>query len=124
MADNMVLVATGDKTGFLTGGGALGLTSGDIAINPYFQELDVDFNLSVLSGGTAPTVGYTIKRKGLDGVYYQVDAPTALSAVGTIIRTLGKGSAQNIGFGLTIQIVIAVTGTPTTATWTMSIIGK
>lgn len=108
-----VLNQAGNQTNF---------QSGDLDVRR-FHQLAVDFNLTSITGGTSPTFAVVVLRKGADGTYYVIDNPTALSAVGKLSRSLGVGLAQNVSFGDTIQVQVNVTGAPTGAAWTLSIIG-
>ena len=110
----VVLNQSGNQTGF---------TSSDLYVDT-FCELAIDFNLTSITGGTSPTVNVITKRKGADGVYYTIDTPTALTAAGSLSRSLGRGCAQNVSFGEVIQVSVVVTGSPTGAAWTLSVQGK
>lgn len=114
-AAGVVLNTSGNQTGLAA--------SADLPVGAY-RELAVDFNLTSLTGGAAPTLAVVVLRKGADGTYYSIDSPAALSAVGKLSRSLGAGLAQNVAFGATIQVQVVVTGAPTGAAWTLSIIGK
>ena len=106
-----------------TSGNQTGLVSADLPVGAY-QSLAIDFNLTSITGGTSPTFNVVTKRKGADGIYYTVDTPTALTAIGAISRSLGPGCTQGVEFGATIQVSVVVTGAPTGAAWTLSIQGR
>lgn len=98
------------------------VTSSDLVVGSY-KELAIDVNVSVISG-TTPSYTLTINRKGADGVYYPIYTGTALTAVGKISISLGKGASTNIAFGSTIQVVETVAGTTPSITRSVSIVGK
>ena len=103
-------------TGAGTTGGA-GFISADLPVGGY-RELSLDLTLTTLTGGVSPTVNLITKRHAGDGVYYQIDTPTALSAAGAISRGLGAGVgvSPSIGFGDLVQVSVVVTGTQYTVT--------
>lgn len=106
-----------------TSGNQTGLVSADLAVGQY-HELQIDFNLTSITGGTSPSFNVTTKRKGADGIYYPIDTPTPITAVGNISRSIGAGLATPASLGGTIQVSVVVTGAPTGAAWTLSVQGK
>jgi hypothetical protein len=88
----------------------------------YVENLAIDFNVTALTGGAAPTVTFKISRLGLDGILYQLEQATALSAAGTISYNIGSGFDAK-GFGNTIQVDMVLTGAPTSVTFSGSIQG-
>ena len=106
-----------------TSGTQTGFTSPDLYVGAYSQ-LAVDLNLTSLTGGTSPTVNVVTKRKGVDGIYYTVDTPTALTTTGALSRSLGIGASQPVALGAFIQVSVVVTGAPTGAAWTLSVQAK
>jgi len=88
-----------------------------------YTELACDFNVTALTGGTAPTVTFKVSRIGADGVLYQLESATALSAAGVISYNIGAG-LDNKSFGDGIQVDMVVTGAPTNITFSASIKAK
>jgi hypothetical protein len=88
------------------------------------QSINVDINVTALTGGTTPTVTFKVSRVGADGVLYQVWQPTALSAAGVLSQSIGPGEQSNEDLGALFQIDMVVTGAPTSITFSMSVEGK
>jgi hypothetical protein len=97
-------------------------TSGQLAVGD-LTELTIDFNVTVLTGGAAPTVTFQVSRVGADGILYALPAPAAISAAGQIIQSFGAGASSPI-FGSLVQVDMVVTGAPTSITFSGSIKGK
>ena len=97
-------------------------SSGQLRL-PYYSDmvLDVDFNVTALTGGTSPTVTFKVSRVGADGVLYQLYQPTALSAAGSFSQSIGVGAQTNADPGDAIQIDMVVTGAPTSITFSGSV---
>lgn len=108
-------------------------TSADIAVGPY-TELAVDIVFGGFTGGTAPTITYTIKRKDAFNNYLTIYQSAALSAAGNLILSIGSGmgvgtlATNNTGigvsFGNVIQISYTTTGAPTSLTQSITVRGK
>ncbi len=98
-------------------------SSADLAVDR-LSELAIDLNLTTLTGGTTPSIQLLVDRKGADGIYYQIDNPTALSAVGALSRSLGAGTANPVVFGNLLRVRTTILGAPTTIAYTISAIGK
>lgn len=92
--------------------------------NGQIQILNVDINVTALTGGTSPTVTFKVSRVGADGVLYQVWQPTAISAAGTFSTTIGANCATNSDLGDLFQIDMVVTGAPTSITFSASLKAK
>lgn len=97
-------------------------SSGQITL-PILNDLvlDLDINVTALTGGTSPTVKFTVSRVGADGVLYVLYNPTALSSAGTFMQSIGVGAQTNADPGASIQIDMVVTGAPTSITFSLSL---
>jgi hypothetical protein len=106
-------------------GGAAGFVSADLQTGPY-HELIVGLNVTALSGGVTPSVGFVLKMRGEDGTLYQIAAPTALTVVSSIVYGFGAGigASPSVNFGDLVQVSIVVAGGPTGCAWTLSMSGK
>lgn len=93
--------------------------SGDIDVS-VFRELDLDVNLTQLTG---TSVAFKIERKDAAGNYVSLYAPAALTGASSIAQTIGVGAETNKGFGGTVKITWTCT-VVTTTTFTVSLIGK
>ena len=102
---------------------ATNVPTGGILVGGY-HELDLDFNISAISG-TSATVTVTVDRYGADGVWYNVYTSGAKNATGSTSTTIGVGAATNQGFGIIARVQITISNTTTpSATMTLSLIGK
>ena len=102
-------------------------TSGQLSTStPYgqVQILNIDINVTALTGGTSPTVTFKVSRVGADGILYQAWQPTALSAAGVLSTTIGAGCATNQDLGDLYQIDMVTTGSPTSITFSASVKAK
>ncbi len=90
---------------------------------PYYNNivLNLDINVTALTGGTSPTVKFTVSRVGADGVNYVIYNPTALSAAGVFSQSIGMGGQTTADPGDLIQIDMVVTGAPTSITFSLSL---
>lgn len=97
-------------------------SSGPVAL-PYYSDmvLDVDFNVTALTGGTSPTVTFKVSRVGADGILYQLWLPAAISAAGVFSQSIGVGAQTNADPGDSIQIDMVLTGAPTSITFSGSV---
>lgn len=102
-------------------------SSGQLSTTTQYGEiqiLNVDINVTALTGGTSPTVTFKVSRVGADGILYQAWLPTALSAAGVLSTTIGQSCATNVDLGDLFQIDMVVTGAPTSITFSMSLKAK
>ena len=97
-------------------------SSGPVTL-PNYNNLvvDFDFNVTVFTGGTTPTVTFKVSRVGVDGILYQVWLPTAISAAGPLSQSIGPGYQTAADLGSQVQIDMIVTGAPTSVTFSASI---
>lgn len=89
-------------------------------------EIAMDISVTTLTG-TAPTLTFSISRKGTDGVYYPIYTGAAISATGVQSVSLGAGlgASPSVSFGNLIRITCVAGGTAlTNAVYTLSLIGK
>lgn len=108
-------------------------TSPDIAVAS-FRELAILLDFISFTGGTAPTITFTVSVKDAFGNYYKVYATAALSAATQIVLGLGPGmgmgtiTSPDVGvglpFGSIIQVAYTTTGTPTSISADITVIGK
>jgi hypothetical protein len=99
-------------------------SSGALAVGAY-TDLALDINVTLITGGTAPTVTFKLTRIGADGVLYQLYLPSAQSATPVSFSTsIGAGLLVNSSFGSQVQLDMIVTGAPTSVTFSASLIGK
>lgn len=91
-------------------------------VAPY-EGLKFYVNLTALSGGTSPTVQFFYQESDDYGTFYDVNSlSTALAAAGTNNTSIGKGLKLPDMVGKTGRVRWAVTGAPTTATATVTIV--
>lgn len=89
-----------------------------------FKYVSIDATLKGLSGGTAPTVLFTLFRRLPNGLYLSVAAfGAALSANGTQSLHVGPGMSTAQCPGHYMRIGWVTTGTPTTALLDVSVAG-
>jgi hypothetical protein len=95
------------------------------------QSVALDITVSALTGGTAPTITFFLERLGLDGKWYPIFSPTAVSAPGTISADIGAFSlavatATHAVFTKKARLRWAFGGTanPTSVTFSASIVGR
>lgn len=88
-----------------------------------YSELAIDFSVYSISGGSSPGVTFAVSRLGLDGVYYQLEKATALTAAGTISYSIGAG-LDGKSFAGTFKVDMVTTGNPTSVTISGSIKAK
>ena len=87
------------------------------------RELSCLFNVASFTGGTSPTVTFKVSTVGADGTVQQLEQATAISAAGVISYSIGAG-LDSKAFGSTIQVDMVTTGSPTSITFSASIVGK
>lgn len=137
------MVANGDGTATLSGGVSTFLTylsaaqaaanAGTSFSTAGVASLAVDATVTVFTGGTAPTVTFFIDRLAADNVWYRAWASAAVSAPGTASANIGPGQSgtapaatSNITAVLTgtARFGWSYTGTPTSVTFSASVIGR
>jgi hypothetical protein len=80
------------------------------------ETVAIDCVLSGLTGGTAPTVQFSVERASVDGTtWVLVNAATALSANGVSSFYIGPGMVLNQTTGRQLRVRATTTGGPTTA---------
>lgn len=104
-------------------GDATGLSAGEIPVGGA-TELDLDVNISAISGGSA-ALTVSVDRKGSDGVWYNVYTSAALNATGATSTTIGLSAATNKGFANIVRCGFFVSNTTTpSVTLSASLIAK
>jgi len=102
-------------------------SSGPIATDTQYgqvQLIDLDINVTALTGGASPTVTFKVSRVEADGVLYQLYQPTALSVAGSFSQTIGPGGQTAADLGTQFQIDMIVTGAPTSITFSGNVIAR
>jgi hypothetical protein len=96
-------------------------SSGQIAL-PNFNDmvLNLDVNVTAFTGGTSPTVKFTVSRVGADGVLYALYTPGAISTPGVFSQSIGHSGQTNADLGDLIQVDMVTTGSPTSITFSLS----
>lgn len=121
------------STVFTNNGTSVTFTSPDIAVSQ-FSELAADIVFTSFTGGAAPTITYTIKRKDAFGNYLTIYQSAALSTATNIAISLGSGmgsgtlpasdTGEGVSFSDIIQVSYTTTGAPTSVTQSISVKGK
>lgn len=88
------------------------------------RELAVDITVTSFAGGTAPTITFFVERFGADGVWYRVWTSSAVNAAGVVSTSIGPGAATPASLSGTCRFGWTTTGTPTSVTFSASVIGK
>jgi len=102
-------------------------SSGQLPVATQFGILsliDIDINVTAITGGASPTVTFKFSRVGADGILYQLWQPTPLSAPGTFSQSIGNGAQTNEDLGELFQIDMITTGNPTSVTFSLSLTGR
>lgn len=94
--------------------------------------LAVDINVTALTGGTTPSVQFFIDRLAADGLWYQVWASQTVGSPATSSFDLGPGfpsagppnGTQHAVFTSTARFRWTSTGSPTSVTFSASVIGR
>jgi hypothetical protein len=100
-----------------------------------FRELTLDINVTAFTGGTTPSITFFLERQGNDGVWYRVWQSAAQSGAAKLPVTIGPGTptvaaGANVSQGVTAGLTStarfgwSTTGTPTSVTFSASIVGK
>lgn len=100
-----------------------------------FSAIALDINLTAFTGGTTPTVTYFVERQGLDGIWYRVWQSASQNAAAKLSVTIGASTptvaaganvAQGVTAGLTstARFGWSSTGTPTSITFSASVVGR
>jgi hypothetical protein len=100
-----------------------------------FQSLSLDINLASFTGGTTPTVTYFVERQGNDGLWYRIWQSASQSAAAKLSVTIGPNvptvaAGANVAQGVTAGLTSTArfgwssTGTPTSITFSASIVGR
>jgi len=86
----------------------------------------VTVNLTVLTGGTTPTVTVSLQQLDANAVWHTVASSSALNAVGTAQFSVGAGMTTGamLKAGGSYRLSWVVTGTPTTATFQIALSGR
>ena len=94
--------------------------------------LAVDSNVTALTGGTSPALNLFVDRLGADGVWYLVSSLPAVSTVSVVSFDLGPGFAsvglpngtQHAVFTQSARLRWTFTGSPTSITFSASVVGR
>lgn len=100
-----------------------------------FNSLSLDINLTAFTGGTAPTITFFVERQGNDAVWYRVWQSAAQNAAAKLPVTIGPqvptvAAGANVSQGVTAGLTAtarfgwSTTGTPTSVTFSASIVGR
>lgn len=121
------------RTVHTNNGTATSYTSPDLIVGD-LTELAVDIVFTSFTGGTSPSIIYTINRKDAFNNYNVLYSTTAITSAGKDIISIGAGMgtgtlnasdhAVGVAFGDIIQISYITTGTPSSVTQSISIKGK
>lgn len=89
----------------------------------------LDINLTAFTGGTTPTIQFGLDRLGADGVWYNSYASSVLNSATALCIDFGPGfatvgSAIHHVFTTQGRLTWAITGAPTSVTFSMSMIGR
>src|SRR5690349_14156436 len=89
-----------------------------------YERLKMYFNLTALSGGTTPSVRFVYQEADDYGVWYDITnvAFAALTTPGKQPQSIGPGTGYSDMVGKSARIRWTVTGAPTTATATITVI--
>lgn len=98
-----------------------------------FSSLAIDINVTAFTGGTSPSVTFTLARVGSDGVAYPVWSSGAISSASKMSASIGAGFTGGTGgqgaggfpVALTASAIFAWTfaGAPTSVTFSASVVG-
>lgn len=88
-----------------------------------------DTNVTAFTGGTAPTIAFTLERLGADGVWYMVYNPTPTGSPQTVSTDIGPGfpnatGTQHAVFTTQARFTVIYTGAPTSITYSASLLGR
>lgn len=86
-------------------------------------SLKIIFNMTAITGGTTPTVTFKVSSVGADGTVVQLEQAAAANSAFVFDYNIGPGT-DGKEFGNTIQVDMITTGSPTSVTFSASIIGK
>jgi hypothetical protein len=89
-----------------------------------YREVALDVNIASFTGGSSPSITFTLYRIGADGVLYSIYSGTAITAAGQLSVSVGPGLATAASLGSQIQLNWTVSGSPTAVTGSISLIGK
>lgn len=86
----------------------------------------LDINLAAITGGTSPTVTFSLSRRGTNGLWYPVWTGSALTAPGTTSINLGPDTATPAVFTDACRIDWAFGGVapPASVTFGLSLAGR
>lgn len=90
---------------------------------PQVDRLAVDVSVTAVSG-TSPTLTLFLERQGLDGIWYAIWSPTAITAAGVASTSVGHGLATAQSITGTIRLRWVIGGTTPSFTFSASITGR
>lgn len=125
--------SSGTRTVLSNNSTATSFTSTNLAVGD-LRELDIDIVFTSFSGGTTPTITYTVSRIDSFGNANVIWTGTALSTAGKQLLSIGNGmgtgtlTASSVGIGMSfgdlIQIAYTTTGAPASVVQSISVKGK
>lgn len=94
--------------------------------------LAVDVTVTAFTGGTTPTAQFSVYRLGADGIWYLVSSLPSVNAPGVVTYDLGPGfttqglpnGTQHAVFTQSAKFAWTYTGTPTSVTFSASVVGR
>lgn len=89
----------------------------------------LDTTVTALTGGTSPTIQFTLDRLGADGVWYNVWTSTTVGSPATNSMDIGPGltnaaGSQHAVFTTQGRFSYIFTGTPTSITFSATLLGR
>lgn len=97
-------------------------SSGAVSLTNFSQvALDIDINVTALTGGSSPSVTFKVSRVEADTVLYSVWSPSAITAAGAFSQSIGPGLQTSADFGNTFQVDMVTTGSPTSITFSLNV---
>lgn len=101
---------------------------GDSFDSTLFNTLAVDANVTVFTGGTAPTITFFVDRFGADAVWYRIWTSAAIAAPGSTSVAIGPfPTATGVATGVLSQLTRfgwTLAGAPTSITFSASVIAR
>jgi hypothetical protein len=94
----------------------------------------IDLNVSAFTGGTAPTVTFSLVNIGQDGIAYPIWTSAAIAAAASVSVDLadslaatyvaGTTTMQHAVFGMKTQLQWSFAGAPTSITFSANLYGR
>lgn len=89
----------------------------------------MDTNVTTFTGGTAPTIAFTLERFGADGLWYMVFNSGTVGNPATTSTDIGPGFTSGAGtqhavFTTQARFTVIFAGAPTSITYSASLLGR